>query len=202
MQQAIKEKKELETKLITANDETQKLQDEKLKVELEKRVTESVLRTTEATVEKLKNDLQKEKEESKKELDKSGKLLVDAQASGDSDEIKRLQELFNEKDSAHSKSLLKIEELERQIKEEPIEVTAAPVVEKIPEEIEKELQLLRKKAQQSESVSDFTVNFKSLVQGFENLLGSLAEIKGTDTEEHEKYVHAVKGLVGKMLDRL
>ena len=202
LQQAIKEKQELEAKLNEA--------------ESNKQVTESVLRTTEAVVEKLQNDLQIEKEKSKKEIERLGtsitetkKLLAEAEASGlNNDEVERLEKSLDETQSELASSLSKITDLELQLKSEPIDVTAAPVVEKVPEAIERELNELREKNKELEAKGSqpintapikFKLHFDSLVKGFGELLTVLDEI---DADDRDKYKNAVLGLLGKMSERL
>ena len=257
LQQAIKERQELETKLKLAeeNAKTHKEQaeaaDQSLndltdsytelqealikanqKAESDQQVTESVLRTTEAVVEKLQNDLQIEKEESKSEreaaqrvsdsydkLEKTNhehyqtserlrKELAEAQVAGNTDLVQRLQEAFDEADSARNGALIMIQKLELQIKETPIEVTAAQVIEKVPEEVEKELNELRERTKELEAMGSqpintatlrFKLHFDSLVKGFGDILRVLGEI---DAEEHERYKGVVRKLIGEMSGKL
>jgi hypothetical protein len=74
------------------------------------------------------------------------------------------------------------------------------VVEKIPEEAERELAELRKK--QSPAIPKFAVQFESLVNNFKYLLGVLAEIKEGNAGEYERYRNAANQLIGKMAERL
>jgi len=202
LQQAIKDKQELEAKLK--------------EVETNKQVSESVLRTTEAVVEKLRNDLQVEKDKSKKEINRleasiseTKGLLSEAEATGlNNDEVERLEKDLEETQSELAVSISKIADLEQRLKETPIEVTAAEVIEKVPEEIERELNELRERNKELEAkgaqpISAATIRFKlqfdSLVKGFGDILSVLNEI---DAHEHEKYKNAVKGLIGKMSERL
>lgn len=198
LQQAIKDKKELEQKLIEAQESIKKAEydreEAKKEAEVEHLAWQS-LSDSYDNLEKTKNEHYVRAESLRKELEV-------AKTSGNNDEIERLQNSLETAVNELNCSQIKIGDLERQLKEIPLEVTAAPVVERIPEEVEKELQLLRKKNQQSSAVVNFSVNFKSLVKGFEDLLGSLAEIKKTDTEEHEKYKNAVVGLINKMTESL
>lgn len=231
LQQAIKDKQELEAKLKEVEagwtgtkklaEKSKRLAEEKTEEAKrllgEKEQAESDKQTAEAIAEKLRTDLDKEKKKSKKEIDRLGlsisetnKLLIEAQASGNSDEVERLQETIEKTNSELSESLGKIEELERQLKEDPVEVTAAPVVEKIPEDVEKELNELRErnkeleaKEAQPQSVNTasvkFKIHFESLVDEFKDILAVLEEI---DTEEQGKYKSAIKGLIGKMSEKL
>lgn len=198
LQQVIKEKKELENKLSEAEEAKTKAESDseeaKKKAEAEHLAWQSISDSYQK-LEKTNNEHYVRAESLRKELEV-------AKTTGSNDEIERLQKSLELQINELNSSQKKIEDLERQLKENPIEVTAAPVVERIPEEVEKELQLLRKKNQQSSAVVNFSVNFKSLVKGFEDLLGSLAEIKKTDTEEHEKYKNAVVGLINKMTESL
>jgi len=235
LQQAIKEKQELEAKVMELEvawgkdkgiaddakrladekaDEARKLLDEKQSIESELMTADKMLRDTQADVKRLQDALEKEKEKSKQEIDRLGLsisetkiLLSEAQDSGNNDEIDRLSESLVKSDSELTMAQHKIEELERQLKE-PIEVTAAPVIEKVPEEVERELNELRKRneeleAKGSQPISTATIRFKlhfdSLVKGFGDLLRVLDEI---EDEGKEKYKNAVKGLIGKMSEKL
>ncbi|EGW40677.1 DUF3102 domain-containing protein [Desulfosporosinus sp. OT] len=239
LQEAIKGKKELENKAKELETKVKELEDgwegtkriadkskllaeektqEAQRLLEEKEQAESDKQAAEAIAAQLQDDLKKEKEKSKKEINRLGlsieetkKLLAEAQASGNNDEVERLSESLVKADNDLVIAQQKIEELERQLTE-PIEVTAAPVVEKIPEEVEKELNELRERtkeleakvAQQSNPVvppkERFRVHLDSLVDGFRDLLSSLAEIE--EIEEQERYKQAVLKLIGKMSERL
>jgi chromosome segregation ATPase len=229
LRQAIKEKQELEAKLREVEagwagakkiseknkllaeataEESKRLLKEKVQAESDKQVAE-------AAVEKLRDDLKKEKEKSKKEIDRlrvsiaeNSKLLADAQASGDTDEVEHLNKLLVETDGELHTAHKKIEELERQIKEVPVEVTAAEIVEKVPEEVERELNELRERNKELEakvsqpvetSTDRFKRHFDLLVNGFRDLLGVLDEI---DADSRGKYKKVVVGLLSKMSERL
>ena len=218
LQQAIKEREQAikakEEALKIANekaDEAKKLLDEKEKVEAEHRTTEKVLRETQEDVKALQKALQNEREKSKLEMSRlqlamedQKRQLAEAQDSGDDDEVARLQESLKEIENALDDSNRKVVDLERQLKEKPIEVNAETIVERIPEEVEKELQELRQKVNQmpgnSEPVVKFSIYFSELVNKFKDLLGSLEAIE--DTEAREKYKNAVLGLINKMSERL
>jgi len=136
-----------------------------------------------------------------KQIDEYKEKLSEAQAAGNDEEAERLQTSLEETEKELETSKTRIEELERQLKEKPIEVPAT--VEVIPEETQKELEDLRAKIGQSkaeEATIKFTLCFKSLVNGFDALLGTLGEIE--DTETQQKYKGAVTGLLGKMSERL
>ncbi|MEN6325816.1 MAG: DUF3102 domain-containing protein [Syntrophomonas sp.] len=152
---------------------------------------------------KLQDNLSKEREQAKERHSKLETLLTDtqkklaeAQESGNSEDIERLKADLEEADAQLLNANKEIEELNKQLKDKPIDVQAAQVVEKVPEEIEQELQDLRKKA----GTAKFATYFDVLVKSFNDLLGTLAEI--SDEEIQGKYKNAVKGLIGKMNERL
>jgi chromosome segregation ATPase len=183
LQQAIKEKQELEKKL---------------------KATEKQAKQEKAAREKLDKEVSLLEKQSKDHADKAERLqaeLEKAEAAGDDSEIEHLQVSLTESQKELSESQKKIKDLERQLKEKPIEVPA--VIEKVPEEIEKELEELRKKVGHQgadKSVVKFQVSFESLVNEFKSLLGTLDEIQNVET--NQKYKKAVKGLIDKMSERL
>lgn len=185
-----------------------KIRNEKVKAETKSGEIDLILRETQTKFKSLEAALAKEKEESKAEIEYLGqsisdmnKLLEDAQSSGNDDETERLNELLKV-------SLKRTGELERQLKETPTNVTVAEIIEKVPEAIEQELAELRERNKELEAkgaqpISTATIRFKlhfdSLVKGFGDLLGVLNEI---DADDRDKYKNAVKGLIGKMTEKL
>jgi len=138
-------------------------------------------------------------------LDDTKKQLTEAVSSGNSDLVEQLQGQLKKTDTDLIESLKKIKELELQLKEKPIETTATvttEVIEKVPDDVQKELEELRKKVDQPVNTAalKFKVYFEELVKNFQSLLGTLAEI--ADPEENERYKKAVSGLIGKMSERL
>ena len=91
-----------------------------------------------------------------------------------------------------------IAELNQQLKEKPIDVQAAEIIEKIPDEVEKELNELRKSLL-STAALNFKFHFETLVRDFNNLLSALNDI---ETDSQDKYKNAVSGLIEKMSERL
>lgn len=204
LQQAIKEKQELEEKVksLEAGWVTTQSMVEDAK-ELAAKKTEEAGELVD-DIRKLRQQLTEAKDQSKS----FKKQLSEAQASGNAEEVNRTNELLQESDSELFEAHKKIEELERQLKETPIEVTAAPVIEKIPDEVEKELNELRERNKELEAKGSqpintapikFKLHFDSLVKGFGELLTVLNEI---DADDREKYKNAVAGLIGKMSERL
>ncbi len=183
LQQAIKEKQEMAKKLKEAEKKAKEEQKAKEKIEKELKKLEVQSKDHSLIVDKLKADLEA------------------AQDSGDDEEILRLRKALSDKETELTESTGKIKSLERQLKEKPIDMPE--IIEKVPEEIEKELADLRTKvATQSndKTVSKFQFIFEGLVSEFKELLSVLEQIE--DPAFKEKYKGAVKGLIGKMAERL
>lgn len=204
LQQAIKERDEALKKLEIAQkvakekgEEALKLSDDKHQLEANARVTDKAYRDAQADVKMLQDTIQKEKDQAKADIKKLEKALAEAKASGNNEEVKRLEESLTQTDEQLEAANNKIKELEQQLKEKPIDVPAT--IEKIPEEIEKELEELRKK-QHSAAAVKFRLSFDNLVNDFKVLLGALEEI--TDEEERGQYRKATTGLIEKMSERL
>jgi chromosome segregation ATPase len=210
LQAVIKERDEAKKKLEDsrqrlkeAGEQVRELREGKLAAESTLRTTDQVLRKTQEEVKQLQEWRREEKEKSKQESEKlkdiiteTKKQLSEAQASGDNEEATRLTESLDKTDAELVAAQERIKELERQLIEKPIEVSAT--VEVIPEEIERELEELRKK-QKSAAAVKFSVRFEELVNGFKALLDTLDEM---DAEERERYKKATAGLIGKMTERL
>lgn len=143
-------------------------------------------------------------EKLKKELDETKRQLSEAQASGNNEEAERLQESLEKTDGELTAAQVKIKELEQKLKDKPIEAVAAPIIERIPEEVQKELEELRKGQGQRDDAASlkFKIYFDELVSNFKNLLGSLDEVQKVDEIAYERYKNAVSGLLGKMSERL
>lgn len=182
LQQAIKENQELEKKLKESEAQAKKEKAAREKLAKEFNKLEMQASDHSLIVDKLKEDLES------------------AKAAGNDEEVDRLQKMLNKTESELSESRKKIKELERQLKEKPIDVPA--VIEKVPEAIEQELADLRKRVgqQPDKSVIKFSISFEQLVKGFGDLLSTLADIK--DTSDQDKYKKAVSGLINKMAERL
>lgn len=192
LQKAIKERnealnkiKEIEKASDEKENEVVKLQEEKNKVE------ESLKKEKEKSKEKIKAIEQK--------LEEAKKQLVTAESAGNAEEVQKLQATVNEMQSDLDSSAQRIDELEKQLKEKAIEATATEIIEKVPEEIKKELEELRQKTKNS-NATKFKVYFDTLVNNFNGLLEALEEI--SDITVKEKYKSAVHGLIEKMGERL
>lgn len=156
--------------------------------------------------EQLTKSLEREKEQAKQmankfeaDLTEAKKLIKKAQDAGNSEEVKRLESTVQDMTAQLDESKRRIAELEEQIRNTPIDVTADAVVEKIPDEIQRELEDLRKK-QASAAALEFKLHFNNLVKCFNDLLQSLDEIQ--DDEQRDKLKGAVSALIGKMNERL
>ncbi|MNO00033.1 hypothetical protein D3C81_2198280 [compost metagenome] len=51
-------------------------------------------------------------------------------------------------------------------------------------------------------MAKFSVCFETVVKDFDNLLGSLYEIKNESPEDHAKYMKAVAGLLERMGEKV
>lgn len=205
LQQAIREKKELEDKLKAAEVKIKKSADKVAKVESEKNKIKEKITSVEA---KWKEDLvnrEAEIENLKIHIDKIKNQMTAAESSGNGEELEKLQLSLQEKENSIFEANKKIEELEQKLKEKPIEVISSPeVIEKVPEEIEKELHELREKVKRGSgsdvSMVKFKVQFDELVKNFKGLLETLEILPGD--EVRGKYKAAVKGLINKMSENL
>jgi hypothetical protein len=217
LQKAIKEKQDLEEKLkdskefnIKANELATKYGQERdmaLKtLEDTKKInrdTQANFETLETALQKEKDNLKKEKEHSKEEIAKFQSFIGEAQTSGDEEEVKRLQASLKEIQNDLDTSALRIDELETQLQQKPVDVTET-IVEKIPEEIEKELAELRAKSAQGSntSVTEFKVYFKYLNETFDKELKVMADIKISDPQTYEKCKSNILRLVNSMAEKL
>jgi len=181
LQQAITEKNEALKKLEIAEEEVKQ---NKL---LYKKVSESYDK-----LEKTNKEHYDNAEKLRKELEETKSLLLTAQSSGDNDEAIRLQESLDNTDNELTNALEKIEELERQLREKPIEVEATTsetvTVEVIPEGIE--------------DITRFAVQFEALIKGFGEILNLLEAVSRVDKEAGEKRKKALSVTLSKMLERL
>ena len=200
LQAAIKERDEALKKLETAQkvarekeEEALKYADDKHQAEANLRVTDKAFRESQADVKMLQETYQKDKDRAKAEIVKLEKALDAAKASGDSEEAKRLQKSLDQTETELGTANDKIKELERQLKEKPIDVSAT--IEKIPDEVVNELNDLRKSA----GAIKFKVIFDGLISHFNSLLASLDEM---DTDERGQYKNAVDKLITMMAERL
>ncbi len=152
---------------------------------------------------KLEADLKKALEQAEQERKQREELaadiarlqidLAEAKIAGDAEAADKLKaELLDAQD--------KVKQLEAELRTKPIDVPG--VVEKIPAEVEAELEELRKKVAQpntSAAAVKFRIQFETLTGGFTNLLATLAEV---EPEQREKFTGALRLLIGKMSEKL
>jgi predicted nucleic acid-binding Zn-ribbon protein len=205
LQQAIKENKELESKLKRVQEKLKKDTDKLSNAEREQVKLKEKIKSIETKNKEELTNKEAEIENLSSHIENIKKQLSKAHSSGDNEEVEKLQESLYESSNQLTDANKRIEELEEQLKAKPIEVVASPeVIEKVPEEVEKELQNLREKLSQAsannEPVVMFKAHFDILVNSFKNLLGVLAEIE--DEEAREKRKGAVSKLINKMLEQL
>lgn len=186
LQKLIKEKQKLENDLKKANEKAEKERLEREKIESSLAEMQQQNAMNHELAERYKAEI---------EL---------AEQSGNDEQAAKLQEELNKAQADLVDSAKKVKELEKQLKAKPIDIPAKEIIEKIPEEVEKELAQLREKVKRSDnkSLAKFAVYFEAVTGNFGNLLSVLHEIKTTVPEEHEKYRNAAIGLLERMGEKL
>ncbi|WP_144940157.1 DUF3102 domain-containing protein [Paenibacillus sp. 32O-W] len=192
LQQAIKDKQELERKL---KEEQERLEAEKARAEEEKKKREE-----------LYEHYQKELELRKKQEEQ---LLVLQEKAGDDSALKEAKAKLAE-------SAKRIKELEKELKSKPIDIPAKEIVEVIPDETKKELEALRQREElAAKQISEMQqlleknnntaaikvkICFDNLVENFKSLLAAVNEVQ--NEEEKAKFQGAVSKLCDKMKEQL
>lgn len=185
LQKAIKEKQELQ----------KKLQESEEKAERERMERERIQRSLEEMEEQNRMNY---------ELAERYKAEIEAaQADGDDEKVTELQQELDKRREELKKSEEKIKQLEKELQAKPIDIPKTEVIEKIPEDVEKELAALREQVKRNENkaLAKFSVQFDAVVRGFDSLLGTLHEIKSVLPEEHEKYLKVVQALIDRMAEK-
>jgi chromosome segregation ATPase len=126
--------------------------------------------------------------------------LKKATESGDTAQIEKLRQRLKESDEAWRAAEARIDELEEQLKRKPIEVQAVETIEKVPDEIQKELDELRRKAAQpvNDAAQRYKVYFDIIVDNYKKLLSTLSELQQTDPAGYVKYRKATAGMLVKL----
>lgn len=203
---AVKEKNNAENKFQTYQAQLDQARIDTKQLEDDKQISESKLKAIEGALQIEKDNLKKEKENSKEEIAKLQTFIGEAKASGNDEEVTRLNLSLLETQNDLDSSAHRIDELEAQLKEKPIEViTAEPVIiEKVPEDIQKELEEYRSNSNQNttQPVLKFKIYFEELQNIFRNELEVMDEIKKDYPEMHEKCKSAISNLISKMSERL
>lgn len=156
------------------------------KVIKEKQKLEKELAKREADATKEKSLLEKDIQDLKQQLENAQEQSVENEVSE-----KEINRLTQELAVAESRA----KKLEESLKAKPIE---AATVEVVPEDVQKELDHLRSKMNESTDPAEikFKIRFESLVNEFDLTLRSLDGIG--DSETKDKYTNAVHKLMDKM----
>lgn len=220
LQKAIKEKQDLEEKLKESRDFSKKAHElASLRGEERDNVLKKLEDANKIAIEKSeeakrlenalqveKDKLKKEKERSKEEIAKLQSFIGEAKVSGNDEEVERLQAALQEIQNDLDSSAQKIDELESQLKAKPIDViTAEPVIiEKVPEEVQRELEELRNKTPQntSQPIIRFKIYFDEIQKKFREELEVMAEIKEAYPDTYEKCKRNVLNLINSMAEVL
>lgn len=170
------------------------------KVESDLRLKEEALRSTQADMKKLQDELAKKSRELKEETERLRKKLDEAVQSDDSEEVEKLRDMLSKTEEARKAAEIRIDELEDQLKNKQIEVNAVETIIKVPDEVQKELEELRKKAAQpvSDATQRYKVFFDIIVDNFKKLLSTLGEIQQTDPASYSKYRKATAAMLQKL----
>jgi len=128
--------------------------------------------------------------------------LADAEsATGDQEEIDCLQNQLQEAVEKIAAANTNIEELKKQLKEKPIDVT--PIIkEVVPPEVEEELERMRKALAvpfPSAAETHFKVRLEVLASNFNELLAALDDI---EPEKKDKYKAAIRNLAKAITDQI
>ena len=189
LQQAVKEKQEALEKAAKAEAEKAKAEAEKAKAEAEKAKAEEKLKV-------LNDKLHKKEKEAESLAEQYNKLMQEMpDETGDNDELDSLRESLSEADKENRKLAKEIAQLNEQLKAKPITTEAVTVEERVPDEVQQELDKLR----EDNAVIGFKVAFHSCSEDFNKLLN---ELDNMDDQFREKYRGATEKLLNKMLGSL
>jgi len=184
LQRAIKEKQKLEQQLKQAKDSAEKervaAQNLALRyAELERKGVEH-----DALVQRLTAEIE------------------EAKLTGEDDEAWKLQEELQKSKNELAATQTRVTELETELSQKLTDISG--VVERVPVDVEQELADLRKQVavNSTQATVKFKYCFDSLVRNFQEVLAALNEVQTQLPDSHEKYLVAVRGLLGKMSERL
>ncbi len=172
------------------------------KADTEAQAANDTLKVAQKDIKKLMTDIKTEQDSVKRtkiELDKKNKEIQAIKQKLD-----KATEANNSVESENLRNLLKnaqdeIKALEQQLKDKPIEAAATVTVEVVPEDTQRELEDLRKKAANPATLK-YKVYFDELVDTFKKMVSTLMEIKDIDTPAYTKYRNATVKLVAKLND--
>lgn len=189
LQKAIKEKQALEKQLKAATEQA-----ERERLDREK-------------VEQTLAEIQEQNQMNYQLAERYKEEIETAREDGDDGKAEELQTKLNHHQTELKEANAKVKELEKQLKDKPIDIpkieTIEKVVEKVPEEMLKELEQLREQVKRNDQkeLSKFSALFEIFVKSYDNLLGTLYEIKTAVPDEHPKYVQAVSTTLSRMQDK-
>lgn len=183
LKQALKEKSDLEKQLV----KSEKLQ-------------KNALEEKKESIQKYK-DLQIENHSQNQQILQLKKEIEFAQGNNDPKELNQLNESLRNAEKSLLESDQKIKQLEKQLKEKPIDVPA--VIEVIPENVELELQNLRRMNElNSEDAMQmkFRYSFENIAEECNKLLDILSSIQ--DEKAAGKLKLAFKNMIANIDDKL
>ncbi|MBU3111972.1 DUF3102 domain-containing protein [Clostridium lacusfryxellense] len=213
LQKAIKENQDLEEKLKESREFNKKAselvnlrEDERNKAIKASEAAKRIAIEKSEDVKNLQDELRNQKDKAIKDIEELQTFIGEAKSSGNDEEVVKLNLQLLEIQGDLDSSAHKIDELEVQLKERPIDViTAEPIIiEKVPEDIQKELEELRSKTGQNttQPVIKFKIYFDELQNIFRNELEVMEEIKKDYPEMYLKCKNGISNLINKMAERL
>lgn len=191
LEEAIKEKIALkeEKELLQIQVEAQTEKGSKLESELKEKIQK---------IEEYEELVKKAKEETKK---LKAKIKEQEESETDEEDTAELENLRLEIETKKNE----INELKEQLKEKPTQIEVERVVEKVPEDLQEEINNLKvqlenasAKLNASESIIKFRSIFNITLNTFNDLIAALDEIEKEEPEQYEKY----KAAVNKFLEQL
>lgn len=185
LQQVIREKKRLEKELADATSLAF--------------TADQALKVTKNTVEMLQSKLDLERQQAKEQISQLTDDLKQAKKDGASAEI--IEKLQAELKEAQEQVKRLQDEANRPVILEPT------VIEKVPEEIERELVELRARTKELEAGQSrdaetrYRIHFETLVTGFKEISSALLDIAQANPADYDRYKKALSVLITKMLEQ-
>lgn len=171
LQKVIKEKKELENKL---KNEKKRLEDFEKEIQKIRNENKDKLTNSEVEITNLKLH-----------IEMLNKKMTVADESNNSDEVDKLHQELEQAQDQLQEALKKVNDLEEQVKNKPIDVTYTDKLDS-----------------KNTAIVKYEIIFDHLVKDFKSLLDTLPEMKESNSEEYEKYKGATLKLLDKMKESL
>ena len=187
LQQAVKEKQEALEQKSKAEAEKAETEAKLKKEQVEKAKAEEKLK---AMNEKLRKK-EKEAEDLAEQYNKLMESASEESLAEDNEELESLRESLSEADRENRKLQKEIAQLNEQLKAKPIPVEAVTVEERVPAEVQDELEKLR----EEKAIAGFKAAFNSVRDSFNSLLDEMEQLP-------EQYRDKYKGAVGKLLTQM